>query len=428
MRLSLGVLMIRRIQALNYRCLRYVDLSLDRFHVLVGPNASGKSTVLDVLSFLHDLISDGLTAAIERRTRNFQDLVWNRPKQNASFELAVEFDIPDTVSAILPAIRKFQVFRYEVRIREKEDNALFIDSERCLLMPHIEVSRQRDGNRFPDPVVSSDTILAGESHSGTRTVLSKSVDGHSNFVSELSGESQLTNVLFGQDRSTLGQLPEISGMFPVSIYVKQFLLSKIRPLFLDCAKMRQASPPNLEHYQLSADGANLPWAVSRLRDHHRSDYDEWLRHVQTVLSNLSDIQVVMRDDDRHAYLMLEYDTSIRVPSWMTSDGTLRFLALTLLAYLPSSDRLYLLEEPENGVHPLALDPVYDSLASVYRSQILVATHSPAFLRLADPENVLCFAKDEAGATDIIRGDNHPYLRDWQGATDMNLLFATGVIG
>ena len=36
--------MIRRLQALNYRCLRYVDVRLDRFHVLVGPNASGKST------------------------------------------------------------------------------------------------------------------------------------------------------------------------------------------------------------------------------------------------------------------------------------------------------------------------------------------------------------------------------------------------
>ena len=28
--------MITRIQALNYRCLRYVDVALDRFHVLVG--------------------------------------------------------------------------------------------------------------------------------------------------------------------------------------------------------------------------------------------------------------------------------------------------------------------------------------------------------------------------------------------------------
>ena len=88
----------------------------------------------------------------------------------------------------------------------------------------------------------------------------------------------------------------------------------------------------------------------------------------------------------------------------------------------------LLEEPENGIHPLALDAVYDSLASVHASQVLVATHSPAFVRLADPEEVLCFAKDDDGATDIIRGNDHPHLHSWRDATDMDLLFATGVIG
>ena len=71
--------MIRRIQALNYRCLRYVDIVLDRFHVLVGPNASGKSTLLDVVAFLGDMVSEGLEEAVEKRTRNFQDLVWKRP-------------------------------------------------------------------------------------------------------------------------------------------------------------------------------------------------------------------------------------------------------------------------------------------------------------------------------------------------------------
>ena len=90
--------------------------------------------------------------------------------------------------------------------------------------------------------------------------------------------------------------------------------------------------------------------------------------------------------------------------------------------------MYLLEEPENGVHPLALDAVYDSLVSVYDSQVLVATHSPTFLKLAGPEEVLCFAKDDEGAADIVRGDDHPHLKDWHGTADMSLLFATGVIG
>ena len=44
--------MIRRLQALNYRCLRYVDVELGRFHILVGPNASGNSTLFDAIAFL----------------------------------------------------------------------------------------------------------------------------------------------------------------------------------------------------------------------------------------------------------------------------------------------------------------------------------------------------------------------------------------
>ena len=126
--------MIRRIQALNYRCLRHVDVTLDRFHVMVGPNASGKSTLFDAVAFLGDLVADGLDAALERRTRNFQDLVWGRPKEGLGFELAVEFDIPERLLAQLPQERDYRVFRYEVAIRETDGNVR-IDSERGLLIP-----------------------------------------------------------------------------------------------------------------------------------------------------------------------------------------------------------------------------------------------------------------------------------------------------
>lgn len=44
--------MICSIEALKFRCLRYVQRPLLPFHVLVGPNASGKTTFLDVVSFL----------------------------------------------------------------------------------------------------------------------------------------------------------------------------------------------------------------------------------------------------------------------------------------------------------------------------------------------------------------------------------------
>ena len=60
--------MIRRLEALHYRCLRYVDVELGRFHILVGPNASGKSTLFDAIAFLGDPVSDALEAAVKNRT------------------------------------------------------------------------------------------------------------------------------------------------------------------------------------------------------------------------------------------------------------------------------------------------------------------------------------------------------------------------
>ena len=49
-------MIINRIQVLNYGCLRYVDVPMDRFHVLIGPNASGKSTLMDAIKFVSDVV------------------------------------------------------------------------------------------------------------------------------------------------------------------------------------------------------------------------------------------------------------------------------------------------------------------------------------------------------------------------------------
>ncbi len=44
--------MIRRVEFRNFKGLREVDLDLERFTVLVGPNASGKTSVLEGIYYL----------------------------------------------------------------------------------------------------------------------------------------------------------------------------------------------------------------------------------------------------------------------------------------------------------------------------------------------------------------------------------------
>jgi len=425
--------MIRRLQALNYRCLRYADVRLGRFQVLVGPNASGKSTLFDIISFLSYLVSYGFDEEAKKRARELQELAWERPGKNPGFELAVEFDVPEDVKALLPQEKDFAIFRYEIAIKEGEDG-VHIAAERGILMPAPAETQPQRKLPFPSPPEAPETILTGGGRRGSRTILSKSSQGKDNFnieTSDRSGSGWLVSISFGPHRSALGNLPESLEKLPMATHVKRTLTSRVKFMFLDSSEMRKPSPPIKRSGGLGADGSGLPWAIKQLQEKNEKDYEEWLAHVQTTLPDLASIRVVERPEDLHAYLMLRYKTGVEIPSWTASDGTLRFLALTLLAYLPAADEVYILEEPENGVHPLALDAIYDSLSSLYDSQVLVATHSPAFLKLAKPEEVLCFAKNEEGATDIVSGDEHPLLRDWKGraeGADMDLLFAKGVIG
>ena len=421
--------MIRRIQALNFRCLRHVDLTLDRFHVAVGPNASGKSTLFDVVSFLGDLVAEGVDFAVSKRSDNFRDLVWGRPSTDLRFELALEFDLPGDILESLPVGKGFRLFRYEVAIEER-DHVVRIAAERGLLIPRPRNLPNPQRTLFPLPPAPVSTILTGGRRRGCRTILSKSAEGKDNFnieVSPQSGKGWAVSISFGHRRSALGNLPESPEKFPAATYVKRNLIFGVERLFLEADRMRKPSPPRLRSLGFLPDGANLPGVIEELREESHDEYMEWIRHVRTTLTDLRSISVVEREEDRFAYVVLNYETGVRVPSWMASDGTMRFLALTLLGYW-SSFGTYLIEEPENGIHPMALDAVYEALGSAAESQILAATHSPAFLKLVQPEEALCFAKNEEGATDIVRGDEHPHLKGWQGAADMDLLFATGVIG
>lgn len=111
-----------------------------------------------------------------------------------------------------------------------------------------------------------------------------------------------------------------------------------------------------------------------------------------------------------------------------SAGTLRLLALTIPAYLKDMQGVFLVEEPENGIHPKAIETVIQSLTSIYHGQVLIATHSPVVINQLEARQILCFAKDASGATDIVSGDNHPRLKDWKrGKPDLGILLASGIL-
>jgi predicted ATPase len=117
-----------------------------------------------------------------------------------------------------------------------------------------------------------------------------------------------------------------------------------------------------------------------------------------------------------------------VPSWLLSDGTLRLLALSLLSYAPGTPGVALIEEPENGLHPLAMQAVYDALSQPPPGgQVLVATHSPVFLAHVALEQALVFRREPDGSALVRRGVEVPELKNWKSTATLADVFATGVL-
>src|SRR3972149_2233464 len=381
--------MFRLIQAMNYRCLRYVSQPLLPFQVLVGPNASGKTTFLDVPSFLGDVIQSGLENAIESRTNDFRDLLWQRELKSSPLELAVEAALPEDRLKLLDGNdTSYDTVRFEIRIGYDADGDVpQILSEKVLLKSWREPQRSTP-SLFPEPLNPPDTIISSRSRPGQKTVVSKKHKGNDNFTQEVKAKGDWVPAFtFGPFKSALANLPEDESRFPVSVWLKRLLSDSVQSVVLDSLLMREASPPG-QVRRFRTDGGNLPWVIAELQK-SESRFNDWIRNLRTALPDIDSIRTIEREDDRHRYLVVKYKGGLEVPSWTLSDGTLRLLALTLLAYLPELRGVYLIEEPGNGLHPPAVETLFQSMSSVYESQILLASHSPIILNAAEPEQVLC---------------------------------------
>ncbi len=411
--------MIHLLQAKNFRMLRSNSVELRPFHALVGQNATGKSTFLGVLRFISDALHGGVEHAVTSLAPSFYDLCFS---PDESIELAVELAVAGSDRDPVERPRRL---RYELEVGIDEHEGLRVVREHLFILP----DESGEARRLPPSLFKELTPVVQETQpKHWRSVVKKTRDGKDYFRDE---KTKWNNIFrFGLDRSALGSLPEDPDRFPLSIAARDLLRTGIRSLALDPAKMRLASPPGGQP-RMALDGSNLPYVARALKQRDPALFHKWREHVAMAVEGLEDVAVREREDDKHLVLEARFGGQHPepVPSWLLSDGTLRLMALTLLSYgEDGSPAIYLVEEPENGLHPLAIQVAFEALSEPSETtQVLCATHSPIFLAHTELDQILVFRRAPEGYAIVRRGEEIPELKEWTGEVSIADLFVTGVL-
>lgn len=363
---------------------------LGPFHVLVGQNATGKTTFFAALRLVSEIVERGVREAVLRAAPSVHDLCF-RPGEPIALDVGLR----------LASGGSHEHVRYQLVIGMGADGALGMLSEQL------------------------EWYGAG---GDTKLTATRAPDGRVRVVDAVEGPPEHMLTVY-RDLS-LWRFMRQAPPYTLINDAREALTAGVRMLELDAAALRSPSPAG-SPTQLAVDGGNLPHVVHELRRRDPALFRDWVEHLRTGVESLRDVDVWERPEDRHLVLRATFDGTREapVPSWLLSDGTLRLMALTLVNYaaIAGQSTLVMIEEPENGLHPLAIQAAYDALANPPDGvQVLCATHSPIFIAHARLADALVFRRMADGTASIRRGPEVPELSSWQGG-DLADLFVTGVL-
>lgn len=174
-----------------------------------------------------------------------------------------------------------------------------------------------------------------------------------------------------------------------------------RQLALEPSAMR--SPDSMtDSSSIASNGAHLASALYRLALNESEDV---YARVAANASALTDVREVRVDADTSRDLLTleaRLGGGPFLPARALSDGTLRFLALSIIEVDPKFAGLICMEEPENGIHParvqnmtellrdLAVDPFEEPGEENENPlrQVIVNTHSPRVISYTAPDELV----------------------------------------
>jgi predicted ATPase len=389
--------MLTRLRVAGFKNLVDVDVRFGPFTCIAGTNGVGKSNLFDAIRFLSNLATESLREAAvmvrdeQSKSGDLRSLFTRTGEEYGdTLTLEAEMIIPGKGEDDLgqPAEAKITFLNYKLTLGYEEETTLSTVSRLVIRhesLTHINRGEAKKRLGFPHATEWRKSVITGR-----RTV---------NFIStELTDKGLM--IKRHQEGSGNPQPYAANKLMRTvlsSVNAGEAATAALAKKEMQSWQLLQLEPTALRKHdsfdttaQLGPDGAHLPATLYRLaRVHGNSVY----ARVGNRLAELNeDVQRVrVERDDKRDLLILEITdrAGTRHPARALSDGTLRFLALTVIEEDDQIGGVLCLEEPENGIHPARIPAMLNLLQEIVTDteetqeegvrlrQVIINTHSPA---------------------------------------------------
>lgn len=367
--------MIEKASFRNFKSLRHVDVDLERLTVFVGPNASGKTSMLKGIQWLTTTVIPGRREVLD--ARDTIPLLYTRGIYAEPMEVEC-----DTARVAL----------------------------RCRAFPMVP------SEGYP---ISRSPYQEADRRWQVEVEHKALADNDARWISHT---SDLHAMMFS---------PEIGPLIS--------FLRATAYLRLDPMKLAQPSQSSESRPVMASDGSGLATSLAFMALNQPQEFASIQKRLMTLIPTIERIrfdrvpvarseaepitvdgQTLPRLVQRHVIgdeIVLDYRGSSDIPAFQASEGSL--LALGILTSLagPIAPRLILIDDLDHGLHPRAQRTLIAIIRSILEEnpslQIIATTHSPFIVDELAPQEVRITWSGEDGITSCARMDEHPDLERWK---------------
>ena len=214
-------------------------------------------------------------------------------------------------------------------------------------------------------------------------------------------------------------------------YVKNYLESFHIYHFHDTSKtsgMKQMCNVS-DNAFLKDDASNLASFLYLLSQKHEKEFKRIEGTIRSVAPYFDrfDLKPERANEQNIQLEWKEKNSDMYLNAHNFSDGTIRFIALATLLLQPNLPEVILIDEPELGLHPAAINKLAALIKMAsHKSQVIVSTQSPNLVDCFEPENIITVDREEQQS--VFKRLNKEDLTDWLEDYSIGDLWEKNVIG